>query len=249
LESLSAQIFLAEGGNLQQLASITIVSNQNVVSGNTFTKDIRVMVPPDSPRTTLFAEFTEIVDIHYVNAYSYNYYEYPYDYDCSYYTYASYDNMQYYCYYPYNSHNANPTYSYYSTADTGISPLSYINATTPEYTALLSQYQSAQQQINQLGQLNGQLQTQNQLLQQNLKSAQGSISQQNSNNNNLTAQLTAANSAKQELTYLAAGLGIIVIALGTIASRKGHTRKTQSVNPYAANYEPPKQTHGPEASA
>ena len=267
LESLGAQIFLVEGNSLQQVTSATVVSNQNVASGNTFTKNIQFSIPQGTLRTALFAAFTETVKLSYVNAYSYSYYNYyPYDYGCSDYTYSSYNDMQGYCYYPYNSYSSNPSYSYYSTADTGISPLSYINATTPEYTSLLSQYQSAQQQIsqsqsqnqnlqqqvNQLSQQNAQLQTQNQQLQQNLQNAQGSISQQSSNNANLAAQLDSANSIKQGLIYLAIGLGIIAISIGVLAGRRGRPRRTQSVNPYAANYEPPKQplqeTHASETS-
>ena len=257
LVSLDMRASLVQGNSLQDVTSVTIVSNQNIAAGNTFTKNIQVSIPQDAPRTSLFAAFTESAQISYVNAYSYSYYNYPYDYGCSYYTYANYNNMQSDCYYPYNSYSSNPSYSYYTTTDTGISPLSYINATTPEYTSLFSQYQSAQQQvsqsqsqnqnlqqqINQLTQQNAQLQSQNQQLQQSLQKTQGSLSQQNSTNANLSAQLSNANSTKQDLTYFALGFGVIAIFVGVLAGRRGQPRKTQSVNPYASNYQPPKETH------
>jgi len=266
LESLAAQIFLVEGSNLQQVTSATVVSNQNIASGNTFTQNIQLTIPQDAPRTALFAAFTETVKITYVNGYSNSYYNsYPYDYGCSYYTYSYYDNNQYYCYYPYNSYSSNPSYSSYSTSDTGISPLSYVNATTPEYTSLYSQYQSAQQQIgqsqsqnqnlqqqvNQLNQQNAQLQTQNQQLQQNLQNAQDAISQRDSNNANLTAQLNDTNTTKTYLTYLVIGFGVVAISMALLAGGRGGARikKTQSVNPYAANYQPPKETHTSGTSA
>jgi predicted PurR-regulated permease PerM len=261
LGSLDAQIFYVQGSSLQQITSATIVSNQNVASGNTFSKIIQVQIPQGAPRTALFASFTESVKVSYTNGYSYSSYNYnyPYDYGCSYYTYDYNNNMQYYCYYPsgYNYYSSYPSYSSYTTSDSGISPLSYINATTPEYTNLLSQYQSTQQQlnqaqtqnqnlqqqVNQLNQQNSQLQTQNQQLQQQLQNAQNSISQSQSDNNNLTNQLSNTSLTKQYLAYIVIGLGILVIVMAVFASGRGgeKSRKTQSVNPYAANYEPPKQ--------
>jgi len=259
LGSLDAQVFYIQGSSLQQITSATIASNQNVISGNTFSKVIQVQIPGNAPRTALFASFTESVKVSYTNGYSYSYYNYNYyDYGCSYYTYDYYNNQQYYCYYPsgYNSYNANPSYSSYSTSDSGISPLSYINATTPEYTNLLSQYQSSQQQLsqaqsqnqnlqqqlNQLNQQNSQLQVQNQQLQQQLQNAQHSISQSQSDNNNLATQLGNESLTKQYLAYIVIGLGILVIVMAVLSRGRGEKRrKTQSVNPYAANYEPPQQ--------
>jgi hypothetical protein len=45
------------------------------------------------------------------------------------------------------------------------------------------------------------------------------------------------------LAYIVIGLGILVIVMAVLASGRGgeKSRKTQSVNPYAANYEPPRQ--------
>jgi len=163
--------------------------------------------------------------------------------------------MQYCSYYPYsNSYSSYPQYSYVTLTDTGIAPLSYVNATTPEYTSLLSQYQAQQQQLSQaqsqnqnLQQQISQLQTQLQQLQNNFQNAQGTISQASSDNSNLNSQLNDANSTNRHLTYLVIAFGAIAILALALGQRGGRPKKTQSVNPYAANYVPP-QTERPQYS-
>ena len=256
LNSLTASIYYVDGTNLHQLVSATILSNQYVVSGDAFTKDLQVIIPQGIPRTSLFATFTESVQVSNVSSYSYPPYNYGYDNACSSY---SYNNMQN-CYYNtyYNSYSSNAQYSYITTSDTIISPLSYVNATTPEYNSLLSQYQTQQQQlsqaqsenqnlqqqVNQQNQQISQLQAQNQQLQQNVQNAQGAISQRDSDNSNLNSQLNAANLKNRNLTYFLGGLGIITI-LAVLSSLSRRPKKTQSVNPYAANYAP-MQTERPQ---
>jgi NADH:ubiquinone oxidoreductase subunit B-like Fe-S oxidoreductase len=51
-----------------------------------------------------------------------------------------------------------PSYSYGTSTDQAIAPLSYIKATTPEFVALQSGYQKLQQQVNQTQSQNRQLQ-------------------------------------------------------------------------------------------
>lgn len=255
VNGLTAYVYYVDGTNLHQLTSATILGYQNVASGNVFTKDMQVQIPQGMPRTSLFATFTESVKLSYVSSYSY----YPYNYPCSYYNYNNAQNCYYYPYY--NSYGSNPQYSYTTTSDTGVSPLSYVNATTPEYTSLLSQYQTQQQQLsqaqaqsqnlqqqlNQQNQQISQLQAQNQQLQQNLQSTQSAISQRDSDNSNLNSQLSDAAAKNRNLTYLAGGLGVIAILAAVLGHRGGQPRKAQSVNPYAANYVPP-QTERPQAA-
>jgi hypothetical protein len=256
LNSLTAYIYYVDGTTLHQVTSATIVGTQTLASGNTFTKDLQVTIPQGMPRTSLFATFTESAQFSYVSSYSYSYYPY-YWYNCGSY---NYNNMGNCYYYPdYNSYSSNPQYSYLTVSDTGISPLSYVNATTPEYTSLLSQYQTQQQQlsqlqsqnqnlqqqINQQNQQNSQLQAQLQQLQQSLQNAQGTISQTNSDNSNLNSQLHAANTTNRHLTYLVIVFGIIAVLAIALGQRGGRPKKTQSVNPYAANYAPPQTEQRP----
>lgn len=255
LYSLTAYVYYVDGANLHQVASATIIGSQSVASDNSFTNNIPISVPQGMPRTSLFATFTESVKYGYVSSYSYSSNYNGNYYDCSSYPAYSYDNMQYCSYYPYsNSYSSYPQYSYVTLTDTGIAPLSYVNATTPEYTSLLSQYQAQQQQLSQaqsqnqnLQQQISQLQTQLQQLQNNFQNAQGTISQASSDNSNLNSQLNDANSTNRHLTYLVIAFGAIAILALALGQRGGRPKKTQSVNPYAANYVPP-QTERPQYS-
>ena len=163
-------------------------------------------------------------------------------------------------YYPYYGRSY-PQYSYYTTSDSGVSTLSYVNATTPEYTSLQSQYQSQQQQLSQAQSQNqnlqqqvaqqnqeiSQLQSQVQQLNQALQAQQNAFSQKESDNSNLSSQLTTATSMNRDVTYLAVGFGLIAILALVLGHRSNRPRKTQSVNPYASNYVPP-QTEQPQSA-
>ena len=258
LDSLTAYVYYVDGANLHEITSATIVGDQSVASGNTFTSDIPISLPQGMPRTSLFATFTEAVKFSYVSSYSYSSYYNGYDYGCSSYPAYSYDNTQDCSYYPSStSYSSYPQYSYVTITDTEISPLSYVNATTPEYTSLLSQYQTQQQQLNQTQSQNqnlqqqltqqnqqiSQLQAQIQQLQNNLQNAQGTISQASSDNSNLNSQLNNANTMNHYVTYLVIAFGIIAILALVLGQHSKQPRKTQSVNPYAANYVPPQTEH------
>jgi hypothetical protein len=249
LNSLTAYIYYTDGSSLHQVTSATLVGSQNVAAGNQFTNNIPVTIPQGIPRTSLFTTFTESVRLSYVSSYANSAYYNGNGYDCGYYNYNNGND----CYY-YPSYSSYPQYSYVSTSDTGISSLSYVNATTPEYTALLSQYQNQQQQLSQMQSQNqnlqqqvtqqnqeiGQLQGQIQQLQQTQQNQQNALSQKDSTNSNLNSQLTAMTSMNRNLVYLVLGIGVIAILVSVLGTRSGRPKKTQSVNPYASNYVPAK---------
>jgi TolA-binding protein len=100
-----------------------------------------------------------------------------------------------------------------------------------------------QQQLTQQNQQISQLQAQIQQLQNNLQNAQGTISQASSDNSNLNSQLNNANAMNHYITYLVIAFGIIAILALVLGRHSKQPRKTQSVNPYAANYVPPQTEH------
>jgi hypothetical protein len=257
VNSLTGYVYYSDGSNLHQLASATIIGNQDVATGNAFASDLAVAVPQGMPPTSLFAMFTESIRTSYISSYGYSSNYYSNDYYCGSYYYGNMDN----CYYPYYS--SYPQYSYYTSTDTGISPLSYVNATTPQYTALQSQYQNQQQQLNQAQSQNqnlqqqvaqqsqqiSQLQSQVEQLQQNLQTQQSAVSQKESDNSNLSSQLSSATNQNRTVTYLALGFGLIAILAIVFGSRRTGPKKTQSVNPYAANYAPVQEERRQTAQA
>lgn len=141
--SLIAQIYYVNGAELQQLTSATI-SNNYLYAGNSLSKPIQFTIPKDAVRTSLIVVLTEKVQRAYASYYyyypAYSNYSSPY---CYYYPYWGYDCSYSYTYYGYMNY---PSYSYETTTDSGIAPLSYIKATTPEFTSLQSQYQTLQSQ-------------------------------------------------------------------------------------------------------
>lgn len=218
LVSLTAQVYYADGTNLRQLMTTTLASNSYVRSGDTFSKDMQVAVPQDAPRTSLFAVFSESVQSAY-----YGSYYYPYGY-------GSYSNYSYSCYYYYCDYYTTYYYpAYYvspydhsSTTDSGLSSLSYIKATTPEYADLQSQYQTAQQQL-------AQSQAQNQQLQQKLQDAQNTNAQQNSALSSMNQQLASARTMIGTWEAISLVLAGAVIILGTLTVYLSRRRNT--VNP------------------
>jgi hypothetical protein len=180
LQSLTATIYFADATGLHQLASQTLVTN--LASGygtGSYSKSFEVNVPQNAPRTSLIAIFSESVQ-------SNNYYYYGPSIGYSYYSSPFY-------YYSFNS------YSFSSTSDDAIAPLSYIKAATPESASLQSKYQLVQQQLNQT-------QSQNQQLQSNISQLSATISELNQR----------LSSTTQTYQMVAVGLGILSIALAAL---------------------------------
>jgi hypothetical protein len=197
LQSLTATIYYADSSGLHSLATETLVSSPAYSYGSyvtsAFSKSFTVSVPQDAPRTSLVAVFSESVQSTY-------YFAYP----------CVVDMFVAECTYQYGWYS----YSSYSvTSDDAIAPLSYIQATTPEYLALQSKYQALQQQLNQTrAELNQnqarleQSQTQNQQL-------QSTVSQQGDKINQLNQRLANANAMTQTYQFTTLALGIIAVLL------------------------------------
>ena len=208
--SLTAQIYYVDGNSLHQLASVTLTNNGYLNSGSSLNKQVTFTVPQDAPRTSLFASVTEKVQASY-GSYYYSSYSSPYCYYYpDYYDYHGYCNYSY-TYYPYSySSYAYPSYSYPAITDSGVAPLSYIKAQTPEYTVLQSQYQTAEQRLNQTQALNQQLQ-------QQLQNAQNTIAQRDVTIANLNQQLSSNQNTNTTLEAAAGGLGLLAIIFGVFA--------------------------------
>jgi len=211
LQSLTVTIYYADAAGLHQLSTQTLISNSASYAGYygyggystpsaSFSKSFSVTVPQDAPRTSLIALFSETIQSNY---YEYSSYYYPLTYSMS----MKHHGIFFSVYYP--------SYYYSSSTDQGIAPLSYINATTPEYVALQSEYQILQEQVSQGHAQNQQLQT--------------TISQQNATINQLNQQVASAGTMTQRYQTLALVFGILAAALAALAvyqPRKG--RKTET---------------------
>ena len=242
--SLTAQIFYATGADLHQLTSATLNGNY-ASSGTGFSKQVQFAIPQDAPRTSLVAMLTEKVQI----AYASYYYYYPAYYNssspyCYYYPSWGYDcqySYTYYSGYGYGYMNY-PSYSYDTISDSGVAPLSYIKATTPEFTSLQTQYQALQTQNQGLQSQNqalqqqlAQIQAQNSQLNQDLQNSQNTIAQRNATIASLSQQLSASQSTNTTLEAVAVVIGILAIAFAALAVR-GRSGKTQP------QPQPPSQT-------
>jgi hypothetical protein len=210
LQSLTVTIYYADATGLHQLSTQTLISNSASNDGYyayggyatpsaSFTKSFSVTVPQDAPRTSLIALFSENVQSNY---YDYSSYYYPSTYSTGMKHYRTF----FYVYYP--------SYYYSSSTDQGIAPLSYINATTPEYVALQSEYQILQQQVSQA-------QIQNQQL-------QNTISQQSTTMNQLNQQLALAGNMTQRYQALALVFGILAAALAALAVYQSRSKKPET---------------------
>ena len=216
LQSLTVQVYFADGSSLRQLTSATVAKDLYMSRGDQINKDIQATVPPDAIRTSLVALVSEMTRVAYYD-YSYYYSYYPY-----YYYYPSYygNYSYYYAYYP--------SYSYSSVTDDGIAPLSYIMATTPEYVSLQAEYQMLQLKLDQS-------QAKNQQLQQTLNAKQATIDQLNSSMNSLSQQLASAQSTILVLGVVSVTLAIIVVALTVHTYRERSKRASEATpNPPAA---------------
>jgi len=226
--NLTTQVYYADGPDLRQLGSVSVVSNSSLNSGSGLSKQIQFTVPQNAPRTSLLAVVTENIQTT-----SYTYYSYP-SYSYSYYPYCSYYSSYYpYCYYRsyygyysgYYGYGTYPSYSYSTTTDSGVVPLSYVRATTPEYVSLQSAYQMVQQQL-------AQTQAENQQLKQNLQNAQNNVAQQYATIASLNQQLNSTRSISGSLQAGAALAAIIAIALGVLLVReRGKTRSVTKLGP------------------
>lgn len=191
LVTLNAVIYYADGVNIHRLASTTLTNNNYTGGGGTLSKQIQFTIPQDAPRTSLIAVLAENIQLaYYGNNYYPNFYYYnrsnttPY---CSYYP-----NY----YYGYGIASC-PSYLYNASTDSGVAPLSYIKAATPDY-------QVVQQQLSQS-------QAENQQLKQDLQST---IAQKNSVIADLNQQLSSAQSTIGTLEFVTAVLAGIAIVLG-----------------------------------
>jgi hypothetical protein len=220
--NLTTQVYYADGPNLRQLGAFSVVSDSNLNSGSGLSKQMQFTVPQDAPRTSLLAVVTENVQ---TASYTYSYYPSNYYYSnypsCSYYG-SYYPYCYYRSYYGYYSgyygYAAYPSYSYSTTTDSSIVPLSYIRAMTPEYVSLQSSYQMVQQQL-------AQTQAENQQLKQNLQNSQNTIAQQNATIANLNQQVSSTRNISGTLEAGAAIVAIIAIVLGVLLAReRGKTR-------------------------
>jgi hypothetical protein len=225
LTSLTVQVYLTDQNNLRQLLSTTVAQNTMMPSGNQINKQIQVTVPSDAPRTSLVALVTESVSM---TSYSYPYAYYPYwnGYWDGYgmYSYGNYSNGNRYGYgYPYYYYSY-PSYNYQSSSDNAIAPLSYVQATTPEYATLQSQYQQLQQQLTQS-------QAQNQQLQQQLQASQNSTAQKDSTISNLNNQLSSAQGTTTLVEIVAVILAIAAVALTALHFKPTRTTDTESHPP------------------
>lgn len=195
VQVLTATIYYADAAGLHQVSTQNLVSSSGYgygysmyTSAATFSKSFTIVVPQNAPRTSLVAVFSETVQSIYYSYYS------------SYYPQFYQMGMKHYHIYYYASY---PSYSYNTSTDQAIVPLSYIKASTPEYLAVESGFQTLQQQVNETLSQNQQL--------------KATVSQQDATINQLNQQLVSANSATQTYQTLALGLAIVAISLAVFS--------------------------------
>ncbi len=198
--SLTTQVYYSDGSSLHELAS-GIFNSNNMGTGSSFSKQIQFTIPQDAPRTSMVAVLTESVKTSYTTYYYYPVY-------CNYT--SPYPHSGYYCGYDYHGYIAYPSYSYATSTDAGLSPLSYVKATTPEYTALLSQNQALQQEL-------AQSQAQNLQLQQQLQNAQSSNAQKDATISDLNQRLNASQGNNTTFESAAVAFAILAALLGALA--------------------------------
>ncbi len=239
LQSLTATIYYANASNLHQLATENLVVSSspnaynNYISygyAGSFSKSFTVNVP-ENASGTLVSLFSETVLPRYQGwtpyfpSYPYNPYSSSYPSFPTYPSYPSYPYSPSYPYYPYSS--SYPSYvppAYYPlssspysySSDQAIAPLSYIKTNTPETVTLQSENQMLQQQLNQTQGQSQQLQTK--------------ISQQNATINQLSQQLASVNGTIQTYQMLVLALGVLtVIVLAFSINQRRSKLKMQTV--------------------
>ncbi len=200
LGKLVLQVYYADGNSLHLLTTVAVAANAYLSKGNQVSKDIQVNVPADAPRTSLVALVTENV-----NSPSYDYWSY-YPYSYWYWGDENYSESYFFYAYPIST----------SVTDDGLSPLSYIKATTPEYVTLQGEYQMVQQQLNQSKADNQKL--------------QDTVAQDNSVITNLNQQLASTQAMVRTLEAFAIILAVLAIVLGLLLfkGRIRHPKKSSS---------------------
>jgi hypothetical protein len=207
VQSLTATVYYADASGLHQLPGVTLITSQNAYNNyeiygyytGSFSKNFTVNVPETAPRTSLVAVFSETVQPNYS---SYGGYGYNYPYANVYnnlYTYQGYPNYPYYPYYVSPAYYPGSYSTYAYSSDQAVAPLSYIKADTPETMSLQSENQMLQQQLSQAQSQNLQLQTQ--------------VSQQNATINQQSQQMAGVNGTIQTYQTLALGLGVLSVIL------------------------------------
>jgi chromosome segregation ATPase len=190
LQNLTATVYYADTAGLHLIATQTLASNPangyGFYSTGSFNKTFTVSVPQNASRTSLFAVFSETVRLNYYALY--------------------YGYAPYYCY-----GCLPPYYSYRGRTDDAIAPLSYIEATTPEYVSLQSQYQTLQRQLNQT-----------QLKQSQL---QDMVVQENATINQLNQQLASVSRTTETYQLLALGFGILAVILAVFSIYEWKTKE------------------------
>jgi len=124
-------------GDPRSIGSTSIMKQVSVVSGNSFQKSAAFTIPTDVPRSFLMAVASETIRT-YSYAYSY-YYVYPYWW---WYNASRYWWWWYPVYYSWRT--------YMDTVDKETGPLTYVLATTPEYTQLKADYDKLTSDYNKL---------------------------------------------------------------------------------------------------
>jgi len=240
LQSLTVTVYYADGAGLHQVSTQNLFAisppnaYNNYVSysyAGSFSKNFTVNIPVNASGTlvSLFSEtalpkyqgWTPYFPSYpYSSSYPYN----PYSPSMPSYPYSSsYPSYPYYQYYP-SSPYLYPYSNSYSS-DQAIAPLSYIKANAPESVTLQSENQLLQQQLNQS-------QGQNQEL-------QSKVSQQSATINQLSQQLAGANGTAQTFQTLTQMLGLAlgglaVVLLAVIINQRRRTQKQRPVETKAS---------------
>ncbi len=204
LNKLTVQIYYGDGNSLHLLTSVTVLNNTWLNKDYQVSKDIKLNVPAETPRTSLVALVSENFRVPY---YSYSSYYYPF----SYMYFPSGNPMQPYFQYVYPPTNM-------AAADDALAPLSYVKATTPEYMTLQNEYQMLQEQL-------AQSHSDNQKLQQSLQETQA---EKNSIIADLTQQLASTQSTVRTLEAISAILAVIAIVLGFLLFKTRAKREKSS---------------------
>ncbi len=205
LNKLIVQVYYGDVNSLHLLTSVTVLNNTWLNKDYQVSRTIQLNVPAEAPRTSLVALVSENFGVPY---YTYSSYYYPF----SYMYFPSGNPMQPYFQYVYPPTNM-------AGADYALAPLSYVNATTPEYVTLQNEYQMLQQQL-------AQSQSDNQKLQQSLQETQA---EKNSIIADLTQQLASTQTTVRTFEAISAILAVIAIVLGFLLfkARTKHERSSK----------------------